>query len=197
MAGNWRRAGPRLWASPMRYDRRAVRRLLLRVLTPMVVVPILLGAARPAFGNDIQVGKAAPPATLVTLDGQRIATSDLLGHTVILTFWATWCAPCREEMPLLSHYALEHRDQGLMVLGFSLDDDETLDKVLAFAKQTSFPIGLLTASSAPGYGRMWRIPVSFVIDRSGVLRFDGWKANQPAWSETSLHQVVDPLLASP
>ena len=182
----------------MRSDRHCKRpRILFKLLTPMVVALAMLNVAPPAFANDLQVGKAAPLATLVTLDGQHIATSDLRGHTVILTFWATWCQPCGEEMPLPSRYAEAHRDQGLMVLGFSLDDAETLDKVRAIAKQTRFPVGLLAASSAPGYGRMWRIPVSFVIDRDGILRYDGWKAAQPVMTEASLRQVVDPLLARP
>jgi peroxiredoxin len=181
----------------MRSDRRKQLCHLLNAMAPAVVALAILSAAPSVFANDLWLGKAAPPATLVTLDGQRITTSDLRGHTVILTFWATWCAPCREEMPLLSHYAEAHRDQGLMVLGFSLDDAETIDKVRAIAKQTRFPVGLLAASSAPGYGRMWRIPVSFVIDRDGMLRYDGWKAAQPVMTEASLHQVVDPLLTSP
>lgn len=166
-------------------------------LGTMVAVVVLLGATPFVLANDVQLGKMAPPATLVTLDGQRISTNDLHGHTVILTFWATWCAPCREEMPLLSRYAEAHRDQGLKVLGFSLDDAENLDKVRAVAAQTRFPVGLLAASNAHGYGRMWRIPVSFVIDRDGILRYDGWKAAQPVMTEASLHQVVDPLLESP
>jgi thiol-disulfide isomerase/thioredoxin len=73
-------------------------------------------ADRLAQANELRVGRTAPPATLVQLNGQRISTSDLIGHVVILTFWATWCAPCREELPLLSEYAAQHAADGLTVI---------------------------------------------------------------------------------
>jgi len=142
----------------------------------------------------MQIGTPAPSATLVTLDGRRISTGALRGHTVILTFWATWCSPCRKELPLLSRYAAKHRAQGLKVLGFCLDDSDNIAKVRTLAKQLRFPVGLLSRSTSRGYGRIWRIPVSFVIDRAGILRFNGWKSSTPAWNEARLNQVVGPLL---
>lgn len=173
---------------------RAGDRLLGGALTSVIVL-MLIATARPAAAGDLALGQAAPPATLVTLDGRRISTDALRGHTVILTFWATWCEPCREELPLLSNYASAHRDQGLKVLAFSLDDDDNLKQVRAVTKGLGFPVGLLSQSKARGYGRMWRIPVSFVIDRDGILRYNGWKVSRPAWSEASLNDVVGPLLA--
>jgi cytochrome c biogenesis protein CcmG, thiol:disulfide interchange protein DsbE len=149
-----------------------------------------------AQANELRVGSAAPPATLTTLDGQRIATPDLVGHVVILTFWATWCAPCREEIPLLSRYAVQHADAGLRVLGFSLDTSDNLKEVRQVAQALSFPVGLLANSSAPGYGRIWRLPVNFTIDRAGRLVDNGWKAKKPAWTPERLEQIVTPLLQS-
>ena len=69
-----------------------------------------------AQANEVRVGQPAPAATLVTLDGKRLSTQELIGQVVILTFWATWCVPCRDELPLLSTYAAEHAVQGLSVL---------------------------------------------------------------------------------
>ena len=63
------------------------------------------------------------------------------------------------------------------------------------AAPLSFPVGLLSASEAPGYGRIWRIPVSFTIDRSGRLADDGWKDRHPVWTPERLDRVVAPLLA--
>lgn len=158
---------------------------------------VLASQVRTAEAETLQVGQPAPAATLVTLDGQKITTQSLRGHTVILTFWASWCEPCREELPLLSKYAQAHKAEGLKVLAFSLDDAYDLQKVRAVAGKLAFPAGLLAQSQAHGYGRMWRIPVSFVIDRHGVLRYNGWKAEQPAWTAASLQQVVGPLLQPP
>jgi cytochrome c biogenesis protein CcmG, thiol:disulfide interchange protein DsbE len=157
-----------------------------------------LGGAstRRARANDVRVGATAPAATLVTLEGERISTTDLLGRVVILTFWATWCVPCRDELPLLSAYATRHKEQGLAVLGFGLDTLDQLPAVQAVARSLSFPVGLLANSSAPGYGRVWRLPVNFTIDRAGRLVIDGWKEKKPSWTAERLEQVVTPLLAA-
>jgi peroxiredoxin len=169
------------------------RRAFLRGCATALLAP---GGLRPraAQANDLRVGSRAPPATLVTLDGQRISTPQLLGQVLILTFWATWCEPCREELPLLSKYVLQYRAAGLEVLGFSLDREDQLAEVQRVARTLSFPVGFLDRSSTPGYGRIWRLPVSFVIDRGGVLVMDGWKEKQPTLTAERLTQIVTPLL---
>lgn len=159
-----------------------------------VLLLALLLAAPAARANSLVVGKLAPPITLTTLDGQRINTSDLRGKLVIVTFWATWCEPCREELPLLSRYASEHKSQGLVVLGFSLDPPDDLARVRSVADTLSFPVGLLGDPHVPGYGRIWHLPVSFLIGRDGRLLDNGWKDKQPAWTPERLQQVVTPLL---
>ena len=151
-------------------------------------------AAPRAEANEVRVGQPAPAATLVTLDDTRLSTPDLIGQVVILTFWATWCVPCRDELPLLSTYATEHAAQGLAVLGFTLNAPDELDQVRAVARTLSFPVGFLERSSAPGYGRIWRIPVNFTIDRTGRLVDDGWKDRNPVWTRERLARIVTPLL---
>lgn len=147
-----------------------------------------------AQANEVRVGQPAPAATLVTLDGKRLSTQELIGQVVILTFWATWCVPCRDELPLLSTYAAEHAVQGLSVLGFTLNTPDELEQVHAVARTLSFPVGFLAASNAPGYGRIWRIPVNFTIDRAGRLVDDGWKDRRPVWTRERLARIVTPLL---
>ncbi len=170
------------------------RRVALRAVPALGLAVCDIFANRAARANDLRLGERAPPATLVTLDGQKLSTTDLLGHVVILTFWATWCVPCRDELPLLSKYASEHAAQGLQVLGFSLDLPEDLKGVRAVAQSLTFPVGLLAQSSAPGYGRIWRIPVNFTIDRQGRLADDGWQDKKPVWTQERLDRVVTPLL---
>ena len=175
----------------------ATRRALLRGAAALSVTGLGALFAPLASANALRVGAPAPAATLVTLDGQRIATSDLLGRVVILTFWATWCVPCREELPLLSAYAAQHAADGLTVLGFSLDSPEDDQrKVQQVAHSLSFPVGLLANSSLPGYGRIWRIPVSFTINREGQLVDDGWKQKDSTLTLERLKRVVTPLLES-
>jgi thiol-disulfide isomerase/thioredoxin len=130
----------------------------------------------------------------VTVDGARISSADLVGSVVLLTFWATWCAPCRDELPLLSRYAAGHAAAGLRVLGFSVDTPDELPEVRKIAQSLRFPVGLLCHSSAPGYGRIWRLPVNFTIDRAGLLAEDGWQEKKPSWTAERLEEVVTPLL---
>jgi len=164
--------------------------------TAFIALMLLLAGA--ASANDLVVGKAAPPLVLHSLSGEEIASDALKGKIVVLTFWATWCVPCRVELPLLSDYAARREGEGLRVLAFSLDGPNRLDEVKRVAATLHFPVGLLGSAYAGGYGRMWRLPVSFVIDREGVLRYDGW-ANQTegGWSAEELDRVVTPLLVSP
>ncbi len=170
------------------------RRALLRGAIGLGIMAAGGLLARLAQAKELEVGQPAPPLVLHTLDGHSIATRDLLGQVVIATFWATWCDPCREELPLLSAYAERHAQQGLRVLGFSLDGPEDLPKVREVAANLSFPVGLLGNPWAGAYGRIWRIPVSFVIDRAGRLADNGWDDAQPTWTKERLQQVVDPLL---
>jgi len=157
----------------------------------------VVGALMPqlALAGALQLGQPAPPLTLHTIDGAQIATGDLRGKVVIVTFWATWCEPCRKELPLLSDYAARHAAQGLQVLAFSLDGPDALPAVRAAAAGFSFPVGLLGSAWAGDYGRMWRIPVSFVIGRDGKLLDNGWTDANPVWTAQRLQRIVDPLLA--
>jgi cytochrome c biogenesis protein CcmG, thiol:disulfide interchange protein DsbE len=173
----------------------ASRRALLRGAAALAMAGPGVLLAPWARANALRLGEPAPPATLMNLDGARIDTRDLIGRVVILTFWATWCGPCREELPLLSAYAEQHAARGLSVLGFTLDSAENLPKVRHVAQTLSFPVGLLENSSLPGYGRIWRIPVNFTIDRQGRLVDDGWKDKEATWTAARLERIVVPLLS--
>lgn len=166
------------------------RRQLLQWLSALA-----LGARAPtAFASHAKRGQLAPPAVLVTLDGQRIATHDLLGQVVILTFWATYCVPCRHELPLLSDFAQRHAGDGLTVLGFCLDGPDQTSAVRDVAATLSFPVGFLGEDSAPGYGRIWRMPVNFTIARNGTLVENGYEIKDSTWTAERLDAVVTPLL---
>jgi cytochrome c biogenesis protein CcmG, thiol:disulfide interchange protein DsbE len=165
-----------------------------RYVRYMTAAMVLMAAAWPLHANDLEVGKPAPPITLNTLDGKHIALGDLRGKVVIVTFWATWCGPCQEELPLLSRFARAHAADGLVVLGFSLDDQDDIKQVQAIAATLSFQVGLLGDPHVPGYGRIWHLPVSFTVDRDGLLVDDGWSDKDPVWTQARLDSVVMPLL---
>jgi thiol-disulfide isomerase/thioredoxin len=153
-----------------------------------------LGRFSTTCAATLAVGQPAPSLVLHTLDGRNISTADLLGKVIVLTFWATWCEPCRDELPLLSAYAARNADRGLQVLGFSLDGAGDLSAVREVAASLSFPVGLLGSAWAGDYGRMWRIPVSFTIGRTGLLADNGWDDKYPVWTSERLQRVITPLL---
>ena len=175
-------------------DRALSRRDWLRTTSGLALGATLGGWLPPALASDLGVGRPAPPLVLHTLDGNSIATGDLRGQVLILTFWATWCDPCRIELPLLSAYAARHAEKGLKVLGFSLDGPDNLSAVRQVAATLSFPVGFLGSAYAGGYGRIWRIPVSFTIDRDGTLVDNGWNDSQPSWTAERLDRIITPLL---
>lgn len=170
------------------------RRAWLRAVLAVSLGAGGLGRPFAARAATLAIGQPAPPLVLHTLDGRNISTEDLHGKVVILTFWATWCEPCRDELPLLSAYAARNADRGLQVLGFSLDGADELPAVREVAAGLSFPVGLLGSAWAGDYGRMWRIPVSFTIGRSGLLEDNGWDDKYPVWTSERLQRVVTPLL---
>ena len=98
---------------------------------------------------------------------------------------------------MLSAFAERYAARGLQVLGFSLDGPDKLAKVRAAAAELSFPVGLVGSPWVGGYGRIWRLPVSFVIDREGRLAHNGWDDEDPVLSNELLQRVVVPLLRAP
>ena len=174
----------------MRFERKRFGCGLIGLLGLLAGMPI----PGRVLAAELQIGQPAPALVLHTLDGQSISTRALQGKVIIITFWATWCAPCREELPLLSAYAARHAKDGLVVLGFSLDEADTLPDVRKVAAQLSFPTGLLGSAWAGDYGRIWRIPVSFTLDRAGRLADNGWNDRDPVWTPQRLERIVTPLL---
>jgi len=101
------------------------------------------------------------------LDGGSYTLAAHKGEVVILNFWATWCVPCRVELPAFSEFYRKHQAEGLTVLAVSMDDPEDLAKVRDVAKALPFPAAMYGDTQAQGYGRIWRLPITFVIGRDG------------------------------
>lgn len=156
---------------------------------------LLLLIAAVALAKGPEVGKAAPAFDARLMDGSLINNADLRGKVVIVNFWATWCAPCRAEMPALDAYYRKHRDEGVSMLAISMDDVEDASKVRDVMAAFSFPAAMARDANFRGYGRIWRIPLTFVIDREGILRKDAWYG-EAGIDLVSLEKIVTPLLGA-
>ncbi|MDP9043906.1 MAG: TlpA family protein disulfide reductase [Pseudomonadota bacterium] len=135
----------------------------------------------------------APSISGTLLDGSAFSTPQYKGKVLLLNFWATWCGPCRDEMPAIDAYYQAHRARGFEVLALSTDDLKNEDKVREAAKPFSFPVAMLKTSRLTGFGRIWRMPVSAVLDRGGGLVKQDWFVD-PKLDAGTLDPVIEPLL---
>lgn len=163
----------------------------------LMILVLSLAVSLSAFSADLTVGSPAPEIEAKLLDSPaqfRLSTNR--GKVTIVNFWATWCAPCKEEMPAIQAYYDKHRAEGLEVLAISMDNAGELPAVRAFARNFRFPIAMKSEASFKGLGRIWRLPSTFVIDRQGILRKNG-NTGDPEVNLPLLESLVTPLLAQP
>jgi peroxiredoxin len=115
-------------------------------------------------------GHNAPDFTLTDLQGNTVKLSDLRGKAVVLNFWATWCPPCKEEIPWFVELQKRYGSQGLQIVGVSMDDGDLKD-VEKFAAENSinYPVLLGKEAVAAQYGGIEYLPTTFYIDRDGVV----------------------------
>ena len=111
----------------------------------------------------------------------------------MVNFWATWCTPCREEMPALEKFYTEHHADGLEIIAISMDDPDDEAKVRQLAKTYHYPIALTAGSRVDAFGRIWVLPLTFVIDRSGIVSKTDWTGAEKV-NALSLDKNVLPLL---
>ncbi len=118
-----------------------------------------------------KVGKPAPDFTLKTLDGQSVSLSDFKGKPVLINFFATWCGPCRAEMPDLQAAWQQYKDQGLTVLAVNLTNQDTVSDVKAYVEQLSltFPTVLDDTGGVASLYKVGPIPTSYFVDKNGLL----------------------------
>ncbi|MDP4219700.1 MAG: TlpA disulfide reductase family protein [Bacteroidota bacterium] len=119
------------------------------------------------FSDD----KPAPEFTLKDVNGKTVSLSDYRGKIVVLNFWATWCGPCRKEIPDFIELQNTYGKDGLQFIGIALDQ-EGVEKVKPFNDKykISYPILIGNNDIADKYGGMNAIPVTFLIDRKGLIR---------------------------
>ena len=137
-------------------------------------------------------GAPAPDFTLKSLDGQQVTLSQLKGHPVLINFWASWCPPCRLEMPDLVKSYAAHKGEGFVLLGLNATALDSLPDVQAFVKEFSmtFPVLLDPDGSVEALYRLRGLPLSVFVDRQGIIN----RLNIGAMSADQIEQFVGEIL---
>jgi len=141
------------------------------------------GDARPARA-------LAPGFALTTLEGAPLRLEALRGQVVLIDFWATWCEPCRDEIPALIELARVYGPRGVQLVGISMDDSDAPVRAFQRELQINYPVALGDAELGERFGGVLGLPVKFLIDRDGRIagRYDGPVA--PATLEDALQALL-------
>jgi cytochrome c biogenesis protein CcmG, thiol:disulfide interchange protein DsbE len=164
-------------------------RAAVDMTTVMAVGCLALGLQLSSAEAAPALNEAAPPLVATTLDGQTFDLAKLRGKVVLVNFWATWCAPCRREMPILDAFYRRYREQGLELIGISVDFARDGAKMRKAAGAVTYPTAMANDIPVNGFRPLEGVPVTYVVDAEGVVR-DMFIATP----NKLLHGVVVPLL---
>jgi cytochrome c biogenesis protein CcmG, thiol:disulfide interchange protein DsbE len=160
-------------------------------LAAILAMGMMLASGSPAASPPPpKVGAAAPAFRMKLVDGTEIRSEDLRGHVVVLNYWATWCAPCKEELPLLDRYYAMRKDAGLRVFAITTEDSVPLSKLKALFAAMKMPS---VRSFRGNYGPLGAVPTNYIIDRAGRVRY----AKAAAFTLDDLNRELVPLLREP
>jgi peroxiredoxin len=114
-------------------------------------------------------GQPAPQFSLPDFNGRSVNMKDLSNKVVIVDFWATWCSPCRQEIPHLNQLYLDNKARGLEIVGVSMDDESAAVKEFLKGNRIDYPVVMGNEGVANDFGGIEGLPTKFIIDRSGKV----------------------------
>lgn len=160
-----------------------------KTITGLVLVMALLPSSLPAG----EVSGPAPDFTLKSRSGENVKLSELRGDVVMVNFWASWCGPCRKEMPLLDDLQEQYRDYGFTILGVNVDEDRDAAMKLLEHVPVDFPILFDPESRVSELYGVDAMPSTYLVDRDGKLRYlhRGYK---PGYEDAYEEQVKELVL---
>lgn len=131
---------------------------------------VWLGLAIGPVQAGPEIGKAAPALVVTELAGQPFDLAKLRGKVVLVSYWATWCAPCKRDMPKLDAFYRSYHDRNLEMIGISVDRPSDLAKVRKVMASLSYPVAMLKDVTDNGFGEPDGVPVTFIVDADGKVR---------------------------
>jgi len=160
-----------------------------------MLLALALGPAVAPAGEAPAVGQVAPALIARLFDGQELDVGSLRGRVVLLNFWASWCGPCRAEMPQLDALQREFHDRGLVVVGLSADDRHDRADAVKAARGLGYQLGMLNEASRNDFGAPRTLPLTYVIRADGAVGAV-LSANRGAISAEVLRSAVVAALAA-
>jgi peroxiredoxin len=141
---------------------------IIKQLLAAISIAVLISTNSYASG---EVKGKAKNFTLKTYAGSNLKLSELRGKVVLLNFWASWCGPCRQEMPLLNKLHKKYKKLGFSVLGVNVEEDSSKAKQIVKDVGIKFPILFDTENKVSGLYEVSAMPSTVIIDRSGNMRY--------------------------
>ncbi len=140
-------------------------------ISMMLVFAFKMTGKAPAVAAPTGLGQAAPDFKLQTIDGKTLRLSDFRGKAVVVNFWATWCQPCKIEMPWFVELQKQYGPAGLQILGISADEDTSAAELDKFARGmgVNYPVLLGKEEVEQAYGGIQFLPVTIYVDRDGKV----------------------------
>jgi cytochrome c biogenesis protein CcmG, thiol:disulfide interchange protein DsbE len=148
------------------------------------------GAEKSTPTTSARIGAIAADFQLPALSGETVALSDYEGQVILVNTWATWCPPCKAEMPAIHEYYQAHQNDGFVVLAINSQEDAATVQRFIKAQGFTFPVLLDTQASVLDQYKVRGLPTSFIIDRDGVIRY----VHTGAITPQQLENVIGPLL---
>ena len=149
-----------------------------------------LCCAATAVAREPIVNQAAPDFQVTTIDGNKLSLADFRGQVLVLNFWATWCVPCKKELPMMDAYYRLQQHAGLRILAVTTEDSLPLSQLKPLAAVLAIP---MVRHFKGDYGPLKGVPTNYVIDRDGVLRY----AQSGALTLDRMNAILVPLLRAP
>ena len=170
------------------------KRLIIYAIVALCLLGLYVAGRRTAQKpKPTAPGNAAPEFTVTDIDGKKLALSDYKGKVVLLDFWATWCTPCRAEIPHFVEMQQKYGPQGFQVVGISMDDDAKPVKEFYRQFNMNYPVAVGDDKLAQSFGGVLGLPVNFIIDREGRIH-----AKYLGATDVSvIDKAVSDLLANP
>lgn len=164
----------------------------MRAAVATVTWAALLTATTPVVASAPKIGQPAPDFTAYLLDGKHVSLADLKGQVVVLNLWATWCNPCKAEMPMLDEMQRKLASHGVRIIGVVVQDRIESWRVANVAKILGYSLAMsMTHDSA--YPSDNGVPTTYVIDRKGIVRV----IQAGSYTRESFAQMIVPLVNEP